>query len=697
MEKTLIQFIKTAAAKLHDSKLKRLGGKEITLALEGVVQALGLDNKDEAILFTALFDRSCSGYSCDLGDMASYFGCTQLDIMEYVSSLKSLMKKGLVVQTDLSECRMTRQNFIASNYAINCILENKKPEFRKARILEKEFDRYDFCKLVDAQIQDNNVTAESLFQFIEQAEEENLTMPFVKDLKTIITSIPARALFYEVCYDFFDRNGDGRSDLTRTLSDMYEAYGVRFMERKALLDGSHPLIQTDLVEMSGDKEDILLTDTGKQLFLGEDFGAFGKQYSGLNRYSFAREVKEYVHSKEHDVENSRAKMRLAAKIRQIEDSNRNITCLQKVRDILSEEDFRALFYIVCDACANGDMISISRELNELYSIKERNTNLKLFKDEIHKMQRLDLVEMVTETSFFGQYTVLQLTDKGKELYFEEDAQLFIEKADKKELIVSADIKEKRLFFSKKEQEQLKLIGDMLQEKNYQSLVSRLESKGLTKGIAVLLYGAPGTGKTESVMQWAKQSGRDIIHVDISASKSMWYGESEKIVKDIFTRYKRICKRSSVKPILLFNEADAIFSKRRDMDGGRSTDQTENTIQNIILEEMEKLDGILIATTNLADNLDKAFERRFLFKVRFERPSLEAKRNIWLNKLPGLSTKDASCLASDYDFSGGEIDNIVRKVTMMEVIDGVCPSIDIINKLCSEEKIAQPYAKIGFSR
>ena len=697
MEKTLIQFIKVAASKLHDSKLKRLGGKDVTLALEGVVQALNLDSKDEAILFTALFDKSCSGYSCDLGDMAAYFGCTQLDIMEYVSALKSLVKKGLVVQTDLSECRMARQNFMASNYAISCILENKKPEFREARILEKEFDRYDFCKLVDAQIQDNNVTAEALFQFIEQTEEENMAMPLVKDLQAVITSIPARALFYEVCYDFFDRDGNGRSDLTNTLRDMYEAYGVRFRERKNLLDGSHPLIQADLVEISGDKENILLTVAGRKLFLGEDFGAFGKQYSGLNRYSFAHEVKEYVHSKEHDVENPRAMMRLAAKIRQMEDSNRHITSLQKIKDILSEEDFRALFYIVCDACANGDVISISRELNELYAVKERNINLKLFKDEMHKMQRLDLVEMVTETSFFGEYTVLKLTDKAKELYFEEDAQLFIEKVDKKELIACTDIKEKRLFFSAKEQEQLTLVGNTLQEQNYQSLVKRLELKGLAKGIAVLLYGAPGTGKTESVMQWARQSGRDIIHVDISAAKSMWYGESEKIVKGIFTRYKRMCKRSSVKPILLFNEADAIFSKRHNMDGGRSTDQTENTIQNIILEEMEKLDGILIATTNLADNLDKAFERRFLFKIRFERPTVEAKRNIWLDKLSGLSLDDAARLASDYDFSGGEIDNIVRKATMMEVIDGVCPSIDIIDRLCGEEKISKPYTKIGFSR
>lgn len=701
MKKTLIQLIKAAASKLHDSKLKRLGGKEMTLALERVVQALSLEGKEEAIIFIALFDKSCAGRSCDLEDMASYFGCSQLDIMEYVSALKSLVKKGLVVQTDLSECRLARQDFMASNYAISCILENKKPEFREAQILEKEFGRYDFCKLVNDQIQDGNVTAEALFQFIEQTEEENMAMPLVKDLRTIIPSLPARALFYEVCYDFFTHNGDScfgfGHTLMEILREIYEAYGVRFKERKILLDGTHPLIQADLVEISGDKENILLTVAGQQLFLGEDFGAFGKQYSGLNRYSFAREVKEYVHSKEHDVENPKAKERLSLKICQVENSNRNIACLQKVRDILSEEDFRALFYIICDACANGDVISISRELNELYPVKERNINSKLFKDEMHKMQKLDLVEMVTETSFFGEYAVLRLTDEGKELYFEEDARLFIEKVNKKELIVSTDIKEKRLFFSEKEQEQLQLVGDVLQEQNYRSLVGRLESKGFSKGIAILLYGAPGTGKTESVMQWARQSGRDVVHVDISASKSMWYGESEKIVKDIFTRYKRMCKRTPVKPILLFNEADAIFSKRRNMDDGRSTDQTENTIQNIILEEMEKLDGILIATTNLADNLDKAFERRFLFKIRFERPTVEAKRNIWMDKLPGLTTNEAACLAADYDFSGGEIDNIVRKATMMEVIDGIYPSINVIHRFCKEEKITKPYAKIGFSR
>ena len=176
---------------------------------------------------------------------------------------------------------------------------------------------------------------------------------------------------------------------------------------------------------------------------------------------------------------------------------------------------------------------------------------------------------------------------------------------------------------------------------------------------------------------------------------MWYGESEKIIKEIFTRYKRQCKRSSLKPILLFNEADAIFASRK-TGNTSSIDQTENAIQNIILEEMERLDGILIATTNLADNLDKAFERRFLFKIRFDKPSVEAKVKIWRDKISTLTEEEALSLASRYDFSGGEIDNIVRKTLMAEVLDGNTPSINEIEKLCSEEKIAKPCnQRIGF--
>ena len=150
------------------------------------------------------------------------------------------------------------------------------------------------------------------------------------------------------------------------------------------------------------------------------------------------------------------------------------------------------------------------------------------------------------------------------------------------------------------------------------------------------------------------------------------------------------------PILLFNEADAIFSKRKDTNSSNVA-QTENSMQNIILEEMEKLEGILIATTNLADNLDTAFERRFLFKIKFENPSVEVKRKIWKSKLKFLGENELTAFAENYNLSGGQIDNIVRKVMMDEVLTGMHPNIETLHELCKHEKIGHDYEqKIGFS-
>ena len=66
-------------------------------------------------------------------------------------------------------------------------------------------------------------------------------------------------------------------------------------------------------------------------------------------------------------------------------------------------------------------------------------------------------------------------------------------------------------------------------------------------------------------------------------------------------------------------------------------------------------------------------------------------------MPTLNYNDAILLASLYDFSGGEIDNVVRKYTMMEIINGKTPSFDTIQKLCKEEIINLPYNRIGFTQ
>ena len=196
---------------------------------------------------------------------------------------------------------------------------------------------------------------------------------------------------------------------------------------------------------------------------------------------------------------------------------------------------------------------------------------------------------------------------------------------------------------------------------------------------------------------AKQTGRAVYHVDIAASKSMWFGESEKLFKRIFTDYRRMCETEELKPILLFNEADALFSRRKDVTSG-SCAQTENALQNILLEEMENLDGILIATTNLSTNFDNAFERRFLFKINFGQPDTQAKKSIWQSKLDWLSVEEATKLAEKYNLSGGEIDNIVRKTLMEDVLHGQRPTFETISSWCKGEKLdSKKGGAIGFAK
>ena len=149
---------------------------------------------------------------------------------------------------------------------------------------------------------------------------------------------------------------------------------------------------------------------------------------------------------------------------------------------------------------------------------------------------------------------------------------------------------------------------------------------------------------------------------------------------------------------MFNEADAIIGKRKEANSS-SVAQTENTIQNIILQEMENLDGIMIATTNLTQNLDSAFERRFLFKIDFKKPKPEVKAKIWKSMLPSLTKQEAIELSNSFDFSGGEIENIVRKYTIDSILTNTKPSIDKIRMYCETEKLENknsPKNKIGFN-
>ena len=259
-----------------------------------------------------------------------------------------------------------------------------------------------------------------------------------------------------------------------------------------------------------------------------------------------------------------------------------------------------------------------------------------------------------------------------------------------------DIVFKNLYYNPSVEQQIQRLHSLLEEKNFRMVRKRLQERGFHKGIACLFYGSPGTGKTETVLQLAKSSGRDVMQVSMSQIRSKWVGESQKNIQEVFASYKERVRASKLCPILLFNEADAIIGNRMEVTTS-SVDKMENSIQNVILQEMENLEGIMIATTNLQGSLDAAFERRFLYKVEFEKPSLQVRTQIWHSMMPDVDEATLSSIASQYDFSGGQIENIARKAL---VDDLLFYSSDISNKeristFCRQEALSKNAIK-GFS-
>lgn len=302
---------------------------------------------------------------------------------------------------------------------------------------------------------------------------------------------------------------------------------------------------------------------------------------------------------------------------------------------------------------------------------------------------------VNQANFFND-THIKLTSTSNSLLKSFGISVFLNPQNNENLIKPDAINSKELIYNPDEMKQLYLLKDLLKPKHFDDIVKRLADKSLPKGITALLHGAPGTGKTEAVKQMAKETNRNLMKVDISQSKSKWFGESEKVVKKIFTDYKSLMQDCDNVPILLFNEADAIITKRSDT-GTSNTRQTENAMQNIILEELENFEGILIATTNLPGNLDSAFERRFLFKIEFKKAKQAIRAKIWQSKMKLLNKEQCNLLAHQFDFSGGQIENIVRKTEIQEIIHGKAVNFGTIKAFCKEETLNQKHNEIGFTK
>ena len=393
--------------------------------------------------------------------------------------------------------------------------------------------------------------------------------------------------------------------------------------------------------------------------------------------------------------------RLVEEIDSLVNYNEHLSFCRKVKETALYGDCsdteRRMFFYMCHRYVTHGNKSIEIDiLTNFTEIMEDDEFLKRrIANKSMPFQRAGLVTFAIDDGFVDTNS-LALSDEVKETFF-TDVELAPEETVKhKDIISSESIQAKELFFNKAEGAQVGRLESLLEAENFKLVQERLQSSGMRRGFNTIFYGAPGTGKTASVYELARRSGRDIFRVDMTKLKSKWVGESEKSVRGVFRMYRSLCKNSEKAPILLFNEADAIFSKRIE-NVEQSVDQMNNAIQNIILEEMESIDGILIATTNLLTNLDPAFERRFIFKVEFKLPEKDSRAKIWKSMIPSLSEEDAVSLAERFTFSGGNIENIARKSTVEYVLSGNHPTLSSLETYCEEEilKRKEKRNKIGF--
>ncbi|MDR2783203.1 MAG: AAA family ATPase [Treponema sp.] len=390
-------------------------------------------------------------------------------------------------------------------------------------------------------------------------------------------------------------------------------------------------------------------------------------------------------------------------------NNMHLTFCKKIREANLEIDDMILLLRFCQrlVSCNDDTIGVS-DIGGIFNDTVFKKFVRLFRGGEFELITRGFVEMREtcdyDDDFFGDSELFSLTPAAKMDLLGELCLKPLKKPEAKKniLIPCGNITAKKMFYNKREEKRIHELFSVLGADNFKAVQERLVEKGLRSGFACLLSGAPGTGKTETAYQLARETGRDLMAVNITDIQSKWVGESEKNLKMIFEDYREVVqarsKESKQIPILLFNEADGIISKRFELGNeSRSVDQMMNSLQNIILEEMEKLSGILIATTNLVQNMDKAFERRFLYKIEFEKPEPVVRQSIWQSMLPTLYDNDAATLASRFEFSGGQIENITRKSIADYVLTGEETSFESLFKFCKEEALTkQGERQIGFA-
>jgi SpoVK/Ycf46/Vps4 family AAA+-type ATPase len=254
-------------------------------------------------------------------------------------------------------------------------------------------------------------------------------------------------------------------------------------------------------------------------------------------------------------------------------------------------------------------------------------------------------------------------------------------------------------------EKTKETLDALLKQVDKNVINRLKQWGIKdkkRGIEakIIFYGVAGTGKTLTALALAKSLKKDVLSFDCSKILSMYIGESEKNVRSIFDKYYELRTQTKSEPVLLLNEADQFLSSRSS-GSASSSDKMHNQMQNIFLEQIERFDGILIATTNLLENLDKAFSRRFNYKIEFVKPNKAQRIDLWKKlipiNLPLEKDFDIEELAK-YELTGGQIELVIKNTAYkIAVSDEPLFKVENFKEQITKEQKGQfdSETKVGF--
>ena len=185
-----------------------------------------------------------------------------------------------------------------------------------------------------------------------------------------------------------------------------------------------------------------------------------------------------------------------------------------------------------------------------------------------------------------------------------------------------------------------------------------------RGLSILLFGAPGTGKSMCAQVIAHELNLELYRVDLSKVIDKYVGETEKSISMIF----REAKKCNV--VLFFDECDTLFAKRSD-DGG-SNQASNNNKTALLLQEVEGYDGVSVLATNYKHNIDPAFFRRMKYIVEFQFPDVDTREMLWTTTIPKdtplAADVDIRYLAEKYELVGGNIKNCILNAAFLAVAD-----------------------------